>query len=81
MSRGSHFKSRPDLVVFGGFRRGNQKSWKTLRVERSGLNLVGRINKCRRYVIDVTGLDLLSLGELEGSSALASLVLLEVLRR
>ena len=27
---------------------------------------MGRINKCCRYVIDVTGLDLLSLGELGG---------------
>ena len=25
---------------------------------------MGRINKCRRYVIDVTGLDPISLGEL-----------------
>ena len=45
---------------------GNYKSWKTLRVERSGWNLVGRISTCRRYVIDVTGLDPLSLGELGG---------------
>ena len=30
---------------------------------------MGRINKYRRYVIDVTGLDPLSLGELEGSGA------------
>ena len=41
-----------------------------------------RISKCRRYVIDVTVLDSLSLGELgEGFSALASLVLLDVLGR
>ena len=39
---------------------------------------MGRISKCRRYVIDVTGLDLLSLGE---SIALASLVLLDMLGR
>jgi len=39
---------------------------------------VGRISKFRRYVIDVTGLDPLSLGELGGSSSLASLVLLDV---
>ena len=37
------------------------------------------MSKCCRYVIDVTGLDLLSLGELGGSSAFASLVLLDVL--
>ena len=42
---------------------------------------MGRINKCRRCVIDVTGLDPLSLGELGGSSALASSVLLDVLGR
>ena len=27
---------------------------------------MGRISKCRRYVIDITGLDPLSLGELGG---------------
>ena len=44
---------------------------------------MGRINKCCRYVIDVTGLDPLSLGELGGGgvSALASLTLLDVLGR
>ena len=44
---------------------------------------MGRISKCRRYVIDVTGMDPLSLRELggEGFSALASLVLLDVLGR
>ena len=42
---------------------------------------MGRISKCCRYVIDVTGLDSLSLGELGVSSALASLVLLDVLGR
>ena len=40
---------------------------------------MSRISKCRRYLIDVTGLDPLSLGELGGSSALASLVPLDVL--
>ena len=29
---------------------------------------MGRISKCRRYVIDVTGLDPLSLGELGGGA-------------
>ena len=38
-----------------------------------------RIRKFCRYVIDVTGLDPLSLGELGGSSALAISVLLDVL--
>ena len=42
---------------------------------------MGIISKCRRYVIDVTRLDPLSLEELggRGSNALASLVLLDVL--
>ena len=40
---------------------------------------MNRISKCRRYVIDITVLDSLSLEELgEGFSALASLVLLGV---
>ena len=46
-----------------------------------GEELVGRISECRRYVIDVTGLDLFSLGDLGGSSALASSVLLDELRQ
>ena len=66
MSQSSYFKSRPDLLTLGGVGEGNRKSWKTLRVERSGWNLVGRIGKFRRYVIDVTELDPLSLGELGG---------------
>ena len=48
-------------------------------MENLGFNLLGRISKCRRYVIDVTVLDSLSLGE--GISDLASLVLLDVLGR
>ena len=42
------------------------KSWKTLRVEESGWRSVDRISKCLWYVIGVTVLDSLSLGELEG---------------
>ena len=39
-----------------------------------------RISTCRRYLIDVHGLDLLALGELRrGGSAFASSVLLNVL--
>ena len=37
----SYFKFRPDPVSLGGV--GGWKSWKTLRVERSGWNLMGRI--------------------------------------
>ena len=81
MLQSSYSNSRPDLVTLERVVGGNQKSWKTLRVERSERNLVGRISKCRRYVIDVTGLEPLSLGELGGSSALANLVLLDVLGR
>ena len=40
---------------------------------------MGRISKRRRYVINVTGLDPLSLGELRGYSTLGSLVLLDML--
>ena len=67
----------------GGNRNlGNQKSRKTLRVERSGWNLKARINTSFRYVIYIIGPDSLSLGELRGiSSALASSVLLDVLGR
>ena len=36
MSQRSYFKSRPDLVILEGVEGGNRKSWKTLRVERSG---------------------------------------------
>ena len=43
---------------------GNQKSCKTLRVERSGWNLMGRIGTNYRYVIDIIGTDPFSLGEL-----------------
>ena len=51
-----------------------------LRLERLGRNLVGRMIPYHGYMIDVTGLDMLSLGDLGGgSNALASLVLLEVL--
>ena len=52
-----------------------------LRVDKLGWNLVCRISKFRRYVIYVTGLDVLSLGELGGSNALASLVLMDILGR
>ena len=59
---------------------GNRKSWKTLGVERSGWNLMGRISTSSRYVIYISGTDPLSLGELGGIfSALASTVLLDVL--
>ena len=41
---------------------GNLKSCKMLRVEGSGSNLVGKISKSPRYVIDIAGKDTLSLG-------------------
>ena len=43
---------------------GNLKSWKTLRVEESGLNLVVKISRSLRYVIDIIGTDPLYFGEL-----------------
>ena len=63
MSQSSYFESQPDLLTFGGVGGGNRKSWKTLRVEEG---FVDRISKFRRFVIDVTVLDSLSLGELGG---------------
>ena len=78
MSQSCNFKSRPDFVKLGGVGGEAGNLGKTLKVERLGWNMVDRISKCRRYVIDVTILDPLSL---RGSSALASLVLLDVLGR
>ena len=48
--------------VRGGGR--NLKSWKTLRVEESGGNLVGKLSRSPKYVIDITETDLLCFGEL-----------------
>ena len=64
MSQSSYFKSRPDLLTLGGVGEGSQKSWKTLRVERSGCNLLGRISTCYRYLIDIIGTVLFTLEEL-----------------
>ena len=63
MSQSYYFKSRLGIWGVGG---GNLKSWKTLRVERSGRNLTGKISTSPRYVIDITVTDPLSLGELGG---------------
>ena len=58
----SYFKSRPDLMILGGVGGGgNLKSWKTLRVEGSGLNLMGKISTSPRYMIGIIGTDPLSL--------------------
>ena len=49
---------------------------------RGKLEILENAHKCCRFVTDVTGLDPLSLGKLGmGFSALASLVLLDVLGR
>ena len=50
------------LNNYSKLRGGNLKSWKTLRVEGSGWNLVGKISTSHRYMIDITGMDPLSLG-------------------
>ena len=63
-SKSCYFKSQPDPVTLGGVGGGDLKSWKTLGVEGSGRNLVGKISRSPRYVIDITGTDLLCLGEL-----------------
>ena len=51
-------------MTLGGIGGGGIKSWKTHRVEGSGLNLVVKIIISPRYVIEITGTDPLSLGEL-----------------
>ena len=64
VSHNCYFKSQPDLVTFGGgeLGGGNLESWKTLRVEELGWNLVGEKSKRPRYMIDITGTDPLSSG-------------------
>ena len=47
-----------------GLEGGKQKSWKTLRVERLGWNLMGRISTSYKYKIDIISTDLFSLREL-----------------
>ena len=49
-------------MTLGGI-EGGSKILKTLRVEESGRNLVGKISTSPGYVIDITGTDPLSLGE------------------
>ena len=53
MSQSSYFKSRPDLLTLGGVGGGIPE-------------ILESDYKFRRYMIDVTGLDPLSLGELGG---------------
>ena len=67
MSQSSYIKYQP-YAVKGMLRGGgrNLNSWKKLRVEGSGWKLVRKISTGPRYGIDITGKDLLSLGELEG---------------
>ena len=48
--------------IGGGELGGIPKTWKTLRVERSGSNLVGRKSTIPRYMIDKVGTDPLSSG-------------------
>ena len=47
----------------GGF-RGKPKTWKTLRVEGSGWNWMGKISTSPRYVIDITETEPIPLEEL-----------------
>ena len=65
VSQSSYLNSRPDPVTYGGV-GGNLKSWKTLRVEGSERDSVVKISTSPRYVIDITGMDPLSLGESGG---------------
>ena len=69
MSQSSYFKPRPELLTLRKVGRGKPE-------------ILKNAYKCRRYAIDVTGLDPLSLWSLVVEfSALASLVLLDVLGR
>ena len=52
-------------MILGRVGGGNLKSWKTFRVEGLGRNLVRKITTSPIYVIDITGIDLLSFGEME----------------
>ena len=53
-------------MTFGGVGGGPEIVEKRLEWRNRGLNLVGRINTSPRYVIDITGTDLLCLKELGG---------------
>ena len=53
VSQSSYSKSRLDPVTLRGVGGRNLKSWKKLRVEGSGSNLMGKINRSVRYVIDI----------------------------
>ena len=53
-------------MTFGLAGGGNVKSWKTLRVQRSGLNWMGKISTSTIYVIYISRTDLLSLGDMGG---------------
>ena len=66
VSQSSYFKSRQNSVTSKGVGAENLKSWKTLRVEGSGWNLVEKLSTSPFYVIHITRKDLLSLGELGG---------------
>ena len=62
MSQSSYFKCLPNPVTLGELEGGNLKSWKTLGVEGSGSNLVGKISRSLRYMIEIIGTDLICLG-------------------
>ena len=53
----------------GGVWRGKPTTWKTLRVEGSGCNLMGKISTSPRYMIDITEMDPLSVGYLGGGGS------------
>ena len=57
--------SAQDPVTLGEL-RGDLKSWKTLRLEWLGWNLMGQIRRSPRYMIYITGMDPLCFGELGG---------------
>ena len=66
MSQSFYFKSRQNSVTLRGVGGGNLKSWKALRIEGSGWNLLEKVSTSPRYVIDIKETNPLSLGEFGG---------------
>ena len=61
VSQSSYFKSRLDPVRLGGI-EGEPKILENTWSGGIGMKLGGKISTSPRYVIDITGIDLLSLG-------------------
>ena len=66
MYQSFYFKSRLDPVKLGGFGGGKPKIMENAYSGGIGMKLGEKISTSSRYVIDITGTDLLSFGELGG---------------